>query len=185
MSRIGKKPIPIPAGVEITVGKDKITVKGPKGTLEREYPADKVAFELDEANKVLVVKRFDDSKPSRAFHGLWRALVNNMVIGVSEGFKKVLEIVGTGYRAQARGKKLTLQIGFSHPVEFEMPPGLEVQTPAPTQIIIAGCDKQAVGQMAANIRAVRPPEPYKGKGIRYQGEYVRRLAGKSFGSAGS
>ena len=183
MSRIGKKPIILPAVVDINLSGNTISVKGPKGNLSGTFPAT-ISVTVEKEKNLLTVSRANDLKETRALHGLWRALINNMVIGVSEGFTKTLEVVGTGYRAQAQGKKLTLNIGFSHPVNFEMTGGLEVKTPTPATIIISGCDKQAVGQMAANIRRTRPPEPYKGKGIRYKGEYVRRLAGKSFSTGG-
>ncbi len=182
MSRIGKKPIPVPDKVKINLSGNNITVTGPKGTLTREFPTDKVTVVYEAEHKSIVVGRFNDSAESKAFHGLYRALINNMVIGVSQGFVKHLQIVGTGYRAQAKGSKVSIQIGFSHPVDIDMPEGLTVATPSQSEIIISGCDKHMVGQVAANIRAIRPPEPYKGKGIRYMGEQVRRLAGKSFGS---
>ena len=177
MSRIGKKPIPIPSGVEVTLDGSHITVKGPKGTLEHDAPADiTVAREGDD----LLVTRPDDEREHRALHGLTRSLVANMVVGVSEGFTRELDIVGVGYRAAAQGtNKLDLQLGFSHPVTVDAPEGVEFETPAPTKIIVKGFDKQLVGQVAADIRKIRKPEPYKGKGIRYADERVLRKAGKS------
>jgi len=177
MSRIGKKPIPIPSGVEVTIDGSHVTVKGPKGTLEHDVPADlTLAREGDD----LVVTRPDDEREHRALHGLTRSLVANMVIGVSEGFTRELDIVGVGYRAAAAGpKKIDLQLGFSHPVAVDAPEGVEFEVPAPTKIIVKGFDKQLVGQVAADIRKIRKPEPYKGKGIRYADERVLRKAGKS------
>lgn len=182
MSRLGKKPIAVPPKVEISIKGEDITVKGPKGTLSGQFPVNRVSVTHDAAKHEIIVERFGDNSQSKAYHGLYRSLLNNMVVGVTTGYAKQLQIVGTGYRAQTKGTKLTMQIGFSHPVEFDMPEGVTVATPSQTEIVISGCDKHMVGQVAANIRAVRPPEPYKGKGIRYMGEHVRRLAGKSFGS---
>jgi len=177
MSRIGKKPIPIPSGVEITLDGAHVTVKGPKGTLEHETPETiTVAREGDE----LLVSRPDDERENRALHGLTRSLVANMVTGVSEGFARELEIVGVGYRAAAAGPRhLDLQLGFSHPVAVDAPDGVEFEVPTPTRIVVRGFDKQLVGQVAADIRKIRKPEPYKGKGIRYADERVLRKAGKS------
>ena len=177
MSRIGKKPIPIPSGVEVTLDGSHITVKGPKGTLEHDAPEDIVVTrEGDE----LLVSRPDDQREHRALHGLTRSLVANMVIGVSDGFSRELNIVGVGYRAAAQGtSKLDLQLGFSHPVHFEAPEGVTFEVPQPTRITVRGFDKQLVGQVAANIRKIRKPEPYKGKGVRYVGEFVARTAGKT------
>ena len=176
MSRIGKAPIQLPDGVDATVDGRKVVVKGPKGTLERTLdPA--VSASVDDG--VLTVDRSDDERHTRALHGLTRALLNNMVIGVSEGYRKELQAVGVGYRASLQGKRLELQVGFSHPVHFEAPAGIDFEVPEPTRIIVTGIDKQQVGQVAANVRSVRPPEPYKGKGIRYVDEYVRRKAGKA------
>ncbi len=177
MSRIGKQPIPVPSGVEVTIDGTHITVKGPKGTLEHDTPeAITVAREGDE----IVVTRPDDERDNRALHGLTRSLVANMVTGVSEGFVRELEIVGVGYRAAAAGpSRLELQLGYSHPITFEAPEGIEFEVPAPTRIAVRGFDKQAVGQVAADIRKLRKPEPYKGKGIRYADERVLRKAGKS------
>ena len=177
MSRIGQQPIAIPSGVEVTIDGRHVVVKGPKGTLEHHAPpAIAIAREGDE----LTVTRPDDERENRALHGLTRSLVSNMVVGVSEGFAKELEIVGVGYRAQAQGpSKLELQIGFSHSVPVEAPEGVAFEVPVPTRIIVRGADKQLVGQVAADIRKIRKPEPYKGKGIRYLGERVQRKAGKS------
>ncbi len=177
MSRIGRSPIPVPDGVEVTVADGRITVTGPRGTLERELPPD-MAVRRDDG--VLVVERPDDERRHRALHGLTRSLVNNMVVGVTQGFQRDLEIVGVGYRAVAHGPdRLELALGFSHPVVFEAPEGITFEVPSPTRISVRGIDKQAVGQVAADIRQVRKPEPYKGKGVRYAGEPVRRKAGKA------
>ena len=176
MSRIGRKPIPLPKGVTVTVEGPEVTVKGTKGTLTfRVLPNIAVAVE---DNQVLVTRANDD-KPVRAAHGMTRAILNNMVVGVHEGFVKQLEIIGVGYRAQMQGKNLVLALGFSHPVEVIPPEGIEFASEAPTKISVKGIDRQKVGQMAAIIRGYRPPEPYKGKGIRYVGEYVIRKAGKA------
>jgi large subunit ribosomal protein L6 len=181
MSRIGKMPITLPSGVEVNVKGQKITVKGPKGSLDWEFPH-RVKVEV-EGGSIQVTRNRDD-KRAREQHGLTRALVNNMVQGVTNGFQKKLEIVGVGYSAKMQGKKLVLQIGFSHPVEIEVPAGLTVECPDATHISVSGIDRQAVGQLAAVIRKVRKPEPYKGKGIRYEGEVVRRKAGKAFVGGG-
>src|SRR5215471_2478691 len=177
MSRIGKQPITIPSGVDVLIADDHVTVKGPKGTLEHTVVGDvSVARDGD----TLVVTRADDARQNRSLHGLTRSLVNNMVVGVSEGFTKELEIVGVGYRAQAAGPSaLELQLGFSHPVRFNAPDGVTFEVPSPTRITVRGFDKQTVGQIAADIRKIRKPEPYKGKGIRYAGERIIRKAGKS------
>jgi large subunit ribosomal protein L6 len=176
MSRIGKAPIPLPQGVEVKVDGDEVRVKGPKGELtQRIRPEAAVTIEDGQ----LVVTRQSDSKQHRAYHGLTRALVANMVEGVSTGFQKSLEIVGVGYRAEKRGDGVVLNVGYSHEVKYPEPEGITITTPAPTRIVIEGIDKQKVGQVAAELRSVRPPEPYKGKGIRYQGEQVRRKAGKT------
>lgn len=178
MSRIGKKPIPVPQGVDIQIEGSLVRVKGPKGQLEREFHRDMV-IKLEEGN--LVVNRPSDAKNHRSLHGLTRTLLSNMVEGVTKGFQRNLELVGVGYRAAKQGNKLVLTVGYSHPVEFEPPAGIEIEVPAPTKITLKGADKQAVGQLAANIRAVREPEPYKGKGIKYEGEVIRRKAGKAGG----
>ena len=177
MSRIGKLPISIPAGVTITVADDNtVTVKGPKGQLSEKISPRK---ELGLEDSVFSVKRPTDNKEDRALHGLSRSLINNMVIGVTNGYQKNLDIVGTGYRAQMQGKKLVLNKGYSHPVEFEQPEGIEFEVPAPNKVVVKGICTQRVGQIAADIRAVREPEPYKGKGIKYDYEVVRRKEGKT------
>ena len=177
MSRIGKLPVKIDTGVTITVDDSNVvTVKGPKGTLSQQMHPD---MQIEQDNGVLTVKRPSDDKAHRALHGLTRSLIHNMVVGVTAGFEKKLEIVGTGYRAQLQGKNLVLNMGFSHPVEFQPPEGITFEVPAPNKISVKGIDKQAVGQIAANVREVRPPEPYKGKGIRYEGEVVLRKEGKA------
>lgn len=176
MSRIGKAPIQIPAGVDIKVDDNVVTVKGPKGTLSREVSKEMIiAIE----NGALLVSRPSDERNHKALHGLTRSLINNMVEGVTKGYSRALEMVGTGYRATKGGNKLTLTVGFSHPVEFEPPAGIEFAVPAVNQIVVNGIDKELVGQVAANIRSVRPPEPYLGKGIKYVGEKVRRKEGKT------
>ena len=176
MSRIGKKPVPVPSGVEVKLDGDTVVVKGPKGQLETAILGDLVEVTI-ENDEVKVAPR-NQSKQARAAWGLTRSLINNMVIGVTEGFQKKLEIVGVGYRAQLQGRNLKLNLGFSHDVIYEVPEGIEVQVPQPTEIIVSGIDKQKVGQVAAEIRAWRPPEPYKGKGIRYADEYIFRKEGK-------
>ena len=177
MSRIGKAPIPIPSGVDVSVAGNEVTVKGPKGSLFRRVPAD-ITVRQDGAQ--LLVERPDDERENRALHGLTRSLVANMVTGVTAGFTKNLEIVGVGYRATARGPgQIELALGFSHPVTIEAPEGITFEVPQPTRITVRGIDKEIVGQVAANIRKVRKPEPYKGKGVRYAGEVVQRKAGKA------
>jgi len=177
MSRIGRSPITVPAGIDVTIDGSHVTVKGPKGTLERALPSP-ITVRADEG--VLVVERGDEERKSRALHGLARSLVANMIIGVSEGFTKELDIVGVGYRATPKGADaLELALGFSHPVKIQAPAGVTFEVPVPTQIVVKGIDKEQVGQVAANIRAWRKPEPYKGKGIRYRDEVVVRKAGKS------
>lgn len=176
MSRIGKRPIAIPSQVTVDIDGQQVNVKGPKGNLERVLPG-KVVITKD--GEEIQVTRADESRIARERHGLCRTLIANMVEGVSKGFEKRLEIIGVGYRAQAQGSKLTLNVGYSKPVEMQMPQGIDVKVENNTQVILTGIDKELVGNTAATIRAVRPPEPYKGKGIRYQGEYVRRKAGKS------
>jgi large subunit ribosomal protein L6 len=176
MSRIGNKPIELPDGVDIKIDGNHVKVKGSKGELERSFN-DRIGIDLEDG--VLTVTRPDDERESRALHGLSRALLNNMVVGVSDGFRKELEIQGVGYRATLKGNGIELLVGFSHPVEIEAPEGITFEVPDQTKIVISGIDKEQVGQVAANIRKVRPPEPYKGKGIRYAGEYVRRKAGKA------
>jgi len=177
MSRIGKAPVAVPSGVDVTVAGGTITVKGPKGSLSRAIPGDiTVAVE----DGTLQVSRPDDERQNRALHGLTRSLVNNMVIGVTEGFKKNLEIVGVGYRAEAQGPTtLRLNLGFSHPVTVQAPEGITFEVTNPTNLAVVGIDKEIVGQVAADIRSIRKPEPYKGKGVRYQGERILRKAGKT------
>jgi large subunit ribosomal protein L6 len=177
MSRVGKAPIPVPSNVEITIDGSNVAVKGPKGSLARDLPG---AISIRRDGDTLLVERGDDERESRAFHGLARALVNNMVVGVTDGYRKQLEIVGVGYRAAAKSPTtLELSLGFSHPVVVNAPDGVTFETPAPTRIEVVGIDKEIVGQVAANIRAIRKPEPYKGKGVRYAGERVVRKAGKA------
>lgn len=176
MSRVGRMPIDIPAGVTATLDGQVITVKGPKGELTRTlHPDMKVTVQ----DNVITVERPNDEKNNRALHGLTRALIANMIKGVTEGFKKELEIVGVGYRAQMKGKKLALTLGFSHPLELDAPEGITIECPSATQIVISGINNEHVGEFAAKIRGYRLPEPYKGKGIRYVGEHVRRKAGKA------
>ncbi len=176
MSRIGNAPITVPTGVEVKIEKNYVSVKGPKGTLEDTFNQD---MKIDLTDGVITVARPSDKKEHRALHGLTRALINNMVIGVTQGFEKNLEMVGVGYKAQIQGKKLVVNAGYSHPVEMDPGDDLQVEVPVPTKISIKGISKAKVGAFAANVRAVRPPEPYKGKGIRYAGEYVRRKVGKT------
>ncbi|MEA3319857.1 MAG: 50S ribosomal protein L6 [Bacillota bacterium] len=176
MSRVGKKPIEIPTGVTITNDNNTVTVKGPKGELTRTF-SQEMAITVEE--NVLTVVRPSDSKEHRTIHGTTRALLNNMVQGVTTGFERGLELIGVGYRASKQGNKLVLNVGYSHPVEITPEQGIEVEVPANTKIVIKGIDKERVGALAANIRDVRPPEPYKGKGIRYEGEQVRRKEGKT------
>jgi len=176
VSRIGRKPISLPPGVEIKIEDNIITVKGPKGVLSQAIPED---ITINQQESELLVTRPSDAKRHRAMHGLARALVANMVTGVTTGFEKKLEMVGVGYRAQLQGSKLVINIGFSHPVEVDPPQGIEFEVPAVTKITVKGIDKQLVGNTAADIRAIRKPEPYKGKGLRYENEAVRRKAGKT------
>ncbi|HBY89620.1 MAG: 50S ribosomal protein L6 [Ruoffia tabacinasalis] len=176
MSRIGKKPVVIPSGVTVELNGTTATVKGPKGELTRELSP---AISLEIADNEITFTRPNDNKANRSIHGTTRSLIANMIEGVSTGFKKELELIGVGYRAQKQGNKLTLSVGLSHPVEFEASEGVDFEVPSNTQIIVQGFNKEKVGELAANIRAVRPPEPYKGKGIRYVGEFVRRKEGKT------
>lgn len=177
MSRIGKKPIEIPSGVTVTINGNTVTVKGPKGELTQSFNPD---MDIKLEDNVLTVTRPSDSKEHRSLHGTTRSLLFNMVEGVSKGFEKTLELVGVGYRAQKQGNKLVLNVGYSHPVEIvPEEKNLEIEVPANTKIVVKGINKEHVGALAANIRAVRPPEPYKGKGIRYEGEYIRRKEGKT------
>ncbi len=176
MSRVGKSPIPVPSGVDVTVDGADVTVKGPKGTLSRTVPG---AIAIRQDGDTLLVERPDDERQTRALHGLVRSLVNNMVVGVSQEFSKELEIIGTGYRAALQGSTLDLSLGFSHPVRVDAPDGITFEVPVPTRIVVRGIDKEQVGQVAADIRAIRKPEPYKGKGVRYAGERILRKAGKA------
>ena len=176
MSRIGKAPIPVPSGVEVSINGRQVAVKGPKGALDLEVPGE---ITVRQDGEEILVERPDDERQNRALHGLTRSLVNNMVVGVSEGFSKELQIIGVGYRAAPKGSDLELQLGFSHPVIVKAPDGIEFDVPEPTRIIVSGTNKQVVGQVAADIRSHRKPEPYKGKGVRYLGEYVARKAGKA------
>ena len=177
MSRIGKLPVPVPAGVEVKIDGNTVTVKGPKGELTQTFN-ENMAISLGEDGSI-VVERPNDARENRAMHGLTRSLINNMVIGVSEGYSKTLELVGVGYRAALKGKDLEMQLGYSHPVLVEAPENITFEVPSQTEIIVSGPSKEQVGQVAANIRKWRKPEPYKGKGIRYEGEHVRRKAGKA------
>jgi large subunit ribosomal protein L6 len=176
MSRIGKAPITVPNGVEVSIAGRTVSVKGPKGNLSREIPGEIVVRKEENS---LLVERPNDERTNRALHGLTRTLVSNMVVGVTDGFAKELEIVGVGYRAEAQGQNLRLALGFSHPVIVEAPAGISFEIPAQTRVIVKGIDKELVGQVAANIRSIRKPEPYKGKGVRYAGERILRKAGKT------
>jgi len=178
MSRIGRNPVPVPSGVEAVVDGLNVRVKGPKGALEATMPVG-VAIRPEEGT--IVVERAGDSPMERSRHGLVRSLIANMVTGVTEGYTITLDMVGVGYRAALKGRDVELQVGFSHPVLIAAPEGITFEVPAPTRIVVSGIDKQLVGQISADIRKVRPPEPYKGKGIRYEGEVVRRKAGKAAG----
>jgi large subunit ribosomal protein L6 len=175
MSRIGRQPIPVPAGVSVSIEPERVTVNGPKGELSERIPRD---IEVEQVDGELLVKRPTDRGEHRALHGLTRSLIANMVLGVTDGFEKRLEIQGVGYRAQLRGRDLELALGYSHPVSIKAPDGIEFEVPQPTRIIVRGASKQQVGEAAAIIRKQRKPEPYKGKGIRYEGEYVARKVGK-------
>ena len=176
MSRIGKEPISIPSDVQVSIEGRSVGVTGPKGSLDLDLPGE---INVRQEDGTVLVERPNDDRKNKALHGLTRSLINNMVIGVSEGFKKELEIVGVGYRAAKSGDGLELQLGFSHPVKVKAPDGITFDVPEPTQIIVSGINKEVVGQVAADIRSYRKPEPYKGKGIRYAGEYVARKAGKA------
>jgi large subunit ribosomal protein L6 len=175
VSRIGKQPIPVPDGVDVQIEPERVSVKGPKGELEERKSRE---IEVKQENGEIVVTRPTDRGDHRALHGLTRSLIANMVEGVTNGFEKRLEIQGVGYRANLQGKKLVLALGYSHPVELDAPEGVDFEVPQPTRIVVRGISKQVVGEVAANIRKQRPPEPYKGKGIRYEGEYVQRKVGK-------
>jgi large subunit ribosomal protein L6 len=176
MSRIGKRPIPIPDKVTVTIDGQDVSVKGPKGELSRTLPK---GVTIEQDDKTIIVNRQDDSRLARSRHGLCRTLIANMVQGVSKGFERRLEIQGVGYRAQVQGTTLNMSLGYSHPVKFDPPPGIQFAVENNTNVIVTGVDKEIVGNIAAKIRATRPPEPYKGKGVRYAGEYVRRKAGKA------
>lgn len=178
MSRIGKQPVAIPSGVEVTLNGSEVTIKGKHGELSFAAPAP-IVIAVEDDPKQIVVTRPNDSRRARALHGLTRAIVNNMVQGVEKPFEKKLEVVGVGYQASLAGKELKLQVGFANTIVLEIPPKVTCEVPAPTQVIVRSIDKHACGQFAANVRRVRPPEPYKGKGIRYQGEHVRRKVGKA------
>lgn len=178
MSRIGRMPVEIPAGVNVKQEGNVLTVKGPKGTIEKEFHKD---MTIKVENGKIVVERPSDLKEHKALHGLTRTLINNMIIGVTQGFEKALEINGVGFRAQKQGKKLVMNLGYSHPVEMEEPAGITIEVPNPNSIIVKGIDKQAVGEFAAKIRGKRLPEPYKGKGIKYVDEVIRRKEGKTGG----
>ncbi len=183
MSRIGKKPIPVPTGVRVTLDGQRVAADGPQGQLELEVPAPiLVQWDEERDQETLVVKRPSDAKEHRSLHGLTRSLVANLVEGVGKGFSKTLEIVGVGYRVQAEGTGLRLSLGFSHTIDYAAPDGIRFELPNQTTIVVRGVDKQQVGHTAAVIRSFRPPEPYKGKGIRYQGEHIRRKAGKKAGA---
>lgn len=181
MSRIGKKPVQVPAGVKVEIRDGEIAVKGPAGDLKLQVH-DKISVEYDAAASCVRVSRPDDKRDSRALHGLMRSLIQNMVSGVCKPFEKRLEIIGVGYNASLAAGKLTLQVGFANKIILQVPAGVVCEVPDATHIVVKSPDRHAVGQFAANIRAVRPPEPYKGKGVRYQGEFVRRKSGKAFGS---
>lgn len=176
MSRVGRKPIPLPQGVNVSIDGTAVRVKGPKGDLEKEFSRD-INIVIEDGQ--IVIKRNSEHPSQKSLHGLTRTLLSNMVTGVTTGFEKSLELVGVGYRAQKQGKKLVLIVGYSHPVEIDPPDGIDIEVPAPTKVVVKGIDKQIVGAIAANIREVREPEPYKGKGIKYAGEIIRRKAGKA------
>lgn len=179
MSRIGKKPVPIPSGAKITVAGRSISVEGPKGKLPPWEHRPEVAVEIDDQSKEVVVRRDGDNRIARALHGTTRAIIRNMLIGVTEGYEKRLEVVGVGYLAAVQGDTLQLRVGYANEVHKKIPKGLDVTCPDQTHISVKGCDKQQVGEFAAEVRAIRKPEPYKGKGVRYEGEYVKIKPGKS------
>lgn len=182
MSRIGRKPIPAIKGVKLEHKNGVLKVVGPKGELTSKIPAS-IGIEIKDDS--IVITRSSDAKQDRALHGTWRALVSNMVRGVSEGFQRKLEIVGVGYKAELKGKNLQFALGYSHPIVFEPPIGIKLEIPIPTNIIVSGIDRQLVGQVASKLRSFRPPEPYKGKGVKYEGEYIRRKAGKAAATSGA
>jgi large subunit ribosomal protein L6 len=182
VSRIGRKPVTVASGVSVRMDNGSVTVKGPKGELSA--PVHR-SIAVDVKDKTVEVRRSGDRKEDKALHGLWRALIQNMVLGVSQGFTRKLELVGVGYRAEMKGKTLQLLLGYSHPILFQSPEGIRIETPTQTNIIISGIDKEIVGMVAAKIRSFRPPEPYKGKGVKYEGEHVRRKAGKAAAAGGA
>ncbi|MDI6765754.1 MAG: 50S ribosomal protein L6 [Bacteroidota bacterium] len=182
MSRIGRKPIPLKKGVVVEKIDGKLKVKGPKGELFAHFP-NNLGIEINENE--IIVTRPSDEKKVKALHGTWRALINNMIQGVFDGYVRKLEIVGVGYKAEMKGKKIQIALGYSHPILFGAPEGVKIEVPIPTNILISGIDKQLIGQVAAKIRSFRPPEPYKGKGVKYEGEYIRRKAGKAAATAGA
>lgn len=182
MSRVGKKPITIGSGVKVQKTAQQVSIKGPKGELSARVH-DRIGFEIKD-NQILIT-RSTDTKEDRSLHGLWRALMQNMVTGVTEGYSQKMELVGVGYKAEMKGKKVQLSLGFSHPILFVPPDSIKIETPQPTAVLISGIDKQLVGQVAAKIRSFRPPEPYKGKGVKYEGEHIRRKAGKAAAAGGS
>jgi large subunit ribosomal protein L6 len=182
VSRIGRRPIPAVKGVKIEKHNGLVKITGPKGELSAHIPS---TIQIDVKPDEIIVSRTSDEKFIKTLHGTWRSHINNMIRGVSEGFQRKLEIVGVGYRAEKKGKKIQLALGYSHPILFQPPTGVSVEVPQPTNIIISGIDKQLVGQVAAKIRSFRPPEPYKGKGVKYEGEFIRRKAGKAAATAGA
>jgi large subunit ribosomal protein L6 len=182
VSRVGRKPITVAQGVKVQAKDHHVTVTGPKGELSADVHPD-LTFEIKE--NLITVSRSSDLKEQRALHGLWRALLQNMIKGVTEGYTRKLELVGVGYRAELKGKKLQLALGYSHPILFDPPVGIKIETPTQTNITISGIDKQLVGQVAAKIRSFREPEPYKGKGVKYEGEFIRRKAGKAAAASGA
>jgi len=182
VSRVGRKPIPISTGVKVQVTDHQVKVSGPKGELTTSVHQD---ISVEVKDNTVVVSRQGDDKEHRALHGLWRSLLKNMISGVTEGYTKKLELVGVGYRVEMKGKKLHLAVGYSHPILFVPPDGIQIRTPTQTNIVVTGIDKQLVGQVTAKIRSFRPPEPYKGKGIKYEGEFIRRKAGKAAAAAGT
>lgn len=182
MSRVGQAPIEVPSAVQVSVTSGRITINGPKGELQRAFP-EEISVEVNDG--VIQVSRSKDSREVKALHGLFRSLIANMVKGVTDGFEKSLEIHGVGYRAAKQGNGLEIQVGFSHPVKKDAPQGIEYEVPSPTKIVVRGIDKELVGQIAAEIRAIRKPEPYKAKGIRYEGEHIRRKSGKAAKAAGA
>jgi large subunit ribosomal protein L6 len=176
MSRVGKQPIAVPGGIDVSIKDRTVTVKGPKGELSFEFSP---LVEVKQDNNEVVVTRVNETKEARAMHGTVRSIIDNMIIGVKDGYKKELEINGVGFRAQLQGKTVTMSLGYSHPIVFEVPDGIDVTVPEATRIVVEGCDKQMVGQVSARLRSFYPAEPYKGKGVKYKGEQIRRKAGKT------